>query len=80
MRNVSSFSRAYFRRIDAEVLLDMVSQTTGIDERFGGALTGTRAIQLWDSKVNHYFLKLFGSFSTVSPLFLNSISQKHWIF
>jgi hypothetical protein len=59
-KDVSSFSRAYFRRIDAEVMLDMVSQTTGVPERFGGAPPGTRAIQLWDSKVSHYFLKLFG--------------------
>ncbi|MCI0683423.1 MAG: DUF1549 and DUF1553 domain-containing protein [Gemmataceae bacterium] len=53
-------ARALFRRIDAEVLLDMVSQTTGIAERFNGAPPGTRAIQLWDSKTPHYFLKLFG--------------------
>jgi hypothetical protein len=53
-------SRALFRRVDAEVLLDMVSQTTGVPERFDGAPAGTRAIQLWDSKVAHYFLKLFG--------------------
>jgi hypothetical protein len=59
-KDASGFARAYFRRIDAEVLLDMVSQTTGIAERFGGSPPGTRAIQLWDSKVNHYFLKLFG--------------------
>jgi hypothetical protein len=59
-KDTSSFSRSYFRRIDAEVLLDMVSQTTGRPERFDGSPPGTRAIQLWDSKVNHYFLKLFG--------------------
>jgi hypothetical protein len=59
-KDTSGFSRAAFRRIDAEVLLDMVSQTTGVAERFGGSPPGTRAIQLWDSKVNHYFLKLFG--------------------
>ena len=41
-------------------MLDMVSQTTGIAEKFGGAPPGTRAIQLWDSKVTHYFLKLYG--------------------
>src|SRR5205823_4494777 len=58
-KDAHSFSRAYFRRLDAEVLLDMVSQTTGIAERFGGAPPDTRAIQLWDSKVNHYFLKLY---------------------
>ncbi len=38
----------------------MVSQTTGVAERFAGAPPGTRAIQLWDSKVPHYFLKVFG--------------------
>jgi hypothetical protein len=55
-----NFSRALFRRIPAEVLLDMVSQSTDIDERFKGMPAGTRAIQLWDSKTPHYFLKLFG--------------------
>jgi hypothetical protein len=55
-----NYSRALFRRPAAEVLLDMVSQTTGVPERFSGAPPGTRAIQLWDSKVPHYFLKLFG--------------------
>jgi hypothetical protein len=59
-KDSSSFSRALMRRIDAEVLLDMVSQTTGIGERFSGSPPGTRAIQLWDSKVNHYFLKVYG--------------------
>jgi hypothetical protein len=65
-KDAANFSRAYFRRIDAEVLLDMVSQTTGIGERFGGAPPGTRAIQLWDSKVSHYFLKLYGRPQRVS--------------
>jgi hypothetical protein len=55
-----NYSRAFFRRIDAEVLLDMVCQTTGIGEKFPGVPAGVRAIQLWDSKVPHYFLKLFG--------------------
>ena len=55
-----NYSRALFRRIDAEVMLDMVSQTTGVAEKFGGAPPDTRAIQLWDSKVTHYFLKLYG--------------------
>jgi 3-methyladenine DNA glycosylase AlkC len=59
-RDEQNFSRALFRRIEAEVLLDMVSQSLGVPEKFGGAVPGTRAIQLWDSKVNHYFLKLYG--------------------
>jgi hypothetical protein len=59
-RDEQNYSRAAFKRIGAEVLLDMVSQTTGVPERFAGAPPGTRAIQLWDSKTRHYFLKVFG--------------------
>jgi hypothetical protein len=55
-----NYSRALFKRLDAEVLLDMVCQTTGFGEKFPGVPAGSRAIQLWDSKVPHYFLKLFG--------------------
>jgi hypothetical protein len=59
-RDEQNYSRALLKRPGAEVLLDMVSRTTGIPERFAGAPPGTRAIQLWDSKVPHYFLKVFG--------------------
>lgn len=59
-RDEQNYSRARFKRLGAEVLLDMVAQTTGIPERFPGTPPGTRAIQLWDSKVPHYFLKVFG--------------------
>lgn len=59
-KDTLNYSRGQFRRIEAEVLLDMVSQTLGVPERFDAAPPGTRAIQLWDSKVNHYFLKLYG--------------------
>jgi hypothetical protein len=59
-RDEQNYSRAYFKRVGAEVLLDMVSQVTGVPERFSGMPPGTRAIQLWDSKVSPYFLKVFG--------------------
>jgi hypothetical protein len=65
-RDEQNYSRALFKRIDAEVLLDMVCQTTGVGERFPGLPAGARAIQLWDSKVPHYFLKLFGRPSRIS--------------
>jgi hypothetical protein len=58
--DAQNYSRAVFKRVDAEVLLDMVCQTTGVGEKFPGVPAGARAIQLWDSKVPHYFLKLFG--------------------
>jgi len=55
-----AYSRFMFKRIDAEVLFDAVCQTTGIKEKFQGVPAGSRAIQLWDSAVPHYFLRLFG--------------------
>ena len=67
-RDEQNYSRAMFKRIQAEVLLDMVCQTTGVGERFDGAPAGTRAIQLWDSKASHYFLKVFGRPARVERL------------
>lgn len=55
-----NFARASLKRLDAEVLLDAVCQVTGVPEKFDGVAGGARAIQLWDSRVEHYFLSLFG--------------------
>lgn len=62
-----NYSRALFKRLDAEVLLDAVCQTTGVAEKFDGLPAGYRAIQLWDSQVPHYFLKLFGRPTRATP-------------
>jgi hypothetical protein len=59
-RDDQNYSRMVFKRPAAEVFMDMVTQATGVPEKFDGAPLGTRAIQLWDSKVRHYFLKQFG--------------------
>ena len=59
-RDEQNYSRALLKRLDAEVLFDAVCQATGVPEKFSGVPEGSRAIQLWDSQVNHYFLKLFG--------------------
>jgi len=61
-----NYSRALFRRLPAEVLLDAVDQVTGVENKFHGVPAGSRAIQLWDSQVQHYFLKLFGRPARVS--------------
>ena len=58
--DIQNASRTLLKPLDAEVLLDAVSQTTGIPSRFNGAAPGTRAIELWDSKLQHPFLRLFG--------------------
>lgn len=67
------YSRYYPRRLMAEVLLDAISQVTGVPSRFQeiefvGAdkqktdfyPEGTRALELYDSAVSSYFLKTFG--------------------
>jgi hypothetical protein len=67
------YSRYYVKRMMAEVLLDAVSQVTDVPTAFthigfpGGDRQktdfypkGTRAIQLYDSAVESYFLKAFG--------------------
>ncbi|HEV3385651.1 MAG TPA: DUF1549 domain-containing protein [Gemmata sp.] len=55
-----NFSRAYFKRPDAEVLLDMACQALGVPEKFPGSPGISRAVQLWDSKARSEFLRLFG--------------------
>ncbi|MEQ1826099.1 MAG: DUF1553 domain-containing protein [Pirellula sp.] len=55
-----NYARFPLKRLDAEVLFDAVCQTTGVTEKFAGVPDGSRAIQLWDSHVPHYFLQLFG--------------------
>jgi hypothetical protein len=55
-----NFSRALFKRPEAEVMLDMVCQATGVEEKFTRSPGVTRAVQLWDNKARHDFLKLFG--------------------
>jgi hypothetical protein len=59
-RDEQNDSRALLRRLDAEVLLDAICQTTGVGEKFRGIPRGGRAIDLWDNESPHYFLKLFG--------------------
>ena len=66
-RDEQNYSRALLKRMDAEVLLDAICQTTGVPEKFRGMPTGYRAIQLWDSQVPNYFLKVFGRPSRSSP-------------
>ena len=54
------YSHYYARRLPAEVLLDAISQATGVPDRFPGYPVGVRAVQLPDPGVNSYFLSLFG--------------------
>src|SRR5439155_1065093 len=48
------------RRLPAEVMLDALSQVTGVPTEFAGFPKGWRALQLPDSRVASYFLTVFG--------------------
>jgi len=54
------YSHYLVRRLPAEVLLDAMSQVTQSPERFAGYPFGMRAVQLPDTKVNSYFLSVYG--------------------
>ncbi len=52
--------RSYRRRLPAEVLLDAVSDVTGVPESFVAMPPGTRAIQTWSYKIDSQFMDAFG--------------------
>ena len=54
------YSHHLTRRLPAEVILDAFSQVTGVPTKFEGYPAGTRALQLPDTKIDSYFLTVFG--------------------
>jgi hypothetical protein len=60
--DLSNFSRAYVRRMRAEVLFDAISQVTQTRHlnKFRGLPQGARAVQIADGEVSSYFLTTFG--------------------
>jgi hypothetical protein len=62
-RNVAdtrNFSRHYRQRLDAEVLLDAISDVTGVPDTFAAAPAGSRAAAIWTHRVPSLFLDTFG--------------------
>ncbi len=55
-----NFARAYPRRLPAEPMMDAIAQVTARPDRFGAYPRGWRAIQLRDSRIDSYFLSVFG--------------------
>lgn len=55
-----NFSHAPYKSLPAEVLLDAISQTTDVPEKFNGWPLGYRAIQVWDNRMPSYFFQIFG--------------------
>jgi hypothetical protein len=54
------FSHPIPKALPAEVLLDAISQTTGVPEKFEGWPLGVRSIQVWDNRMPSYFFRIFG--------------------
>ena len=54
------YSHYLIRRLPAEVILDAFSAVTAVPESFSGYPAGTRAMQLPDTRVESYFLSVFG--------------------
>lgn len=54
------YSKYVIKRLPAEVLLDAMSQVTGVPTAFPGYPAGTRAMQLPDVRVQSQFLTSFG--------------------
>lgn len=65
-RDTRNYARFLPRRLPAEVLMDAVSQVTGVPEGFQGHPRSTRAIQMWDNKLPVEFLEVFGRPSRLS--------------
>ncbi|MFP6588720.1 MAG: DUF1553 domain-containing protein, partial [Pirellulaceae bacterium] len=61
-----NFSHARWKAMPAEVLLDAISQATGVSESFNGWPDGYRAIQIWDNRMPSYFFRIFGKPQRVS--------------
>jgi len=53
------FTSAVVKMLSAEQILDAISQSTGVPEKFRGYPLGTRAAQLAEGAVDHNFLKAF---------------------
>lgn len=54
------YSKYIVKRLAAEVLLDAMSQVTGVPTQFSGYPAGARALQLPDTQVKSEFLASFG--------------------
>jgi hypothetical protein len=62
-RNVGdsrNYSRHYRQRLRAEVLLDAITDITGVPESFEATPPGTRAMEVWTVRSKSVFLDAFG--------------------
>ena len=60
LADTRNFSRAYRRRLPAEVMVDAVRDATGVPDTFAALPAGGRATQAWSYKIESHFLDAFG--------------------
>ena len=60
VHDTRNFSRFYRRRPAAEVSLDAISELTGTTENLQGLAPGSRAVQVWNNRLDSDFLDAFG--------------------
>lgn len=60
------YACAPWKPIPAEVLIDGISQATGVAEQYNGVPAGVRALHLWDNRQPSYFFQIFGRPQRVS--------------
>lgn len=60
MADRQNYSRRYRTRLRAEVLLDAVSDVTGLEDSFNAMPPESRSNQIWTTRVNSVFLDTFG--------------------
>jgi len=58
--DLRNYSRRYRQRLRAEVLLDAVSDVTGVPEKFDAMPPGARAMEAWTVRFDSKFLDSFG--------------------
>jgi hypothetical protein len=59
LSDTRNYSRHYRTRLRGEVLLDAVSDVTGVPEKFTAMPPGARATELWTNRVDSAFLDAF---------------------
>lgn len=62
-RNIAdrqNYSRHYRQRLRAEVLMDAFADITGTQAEFSATPSGSRANQIWTTRINSVFLDTFG--------------------
>ncbi len=55
-----NFSRAYRRRLPAEVITDALADVTGVSDPYDGMPPGSRAMQAWTYKIGSQTMDAFG--------------------